>query len=326
MTLNYLGCKRGLMSFLLDNIDPVLTESCTFADLFAGTGAVGNAVKGRVGKVIANDTELYSTLINRALLCSSYTPNLQEKIDHLNALEGREGLVTQKYSTERLFFSRPNAMKIDSCREQIESWRDSIPTREYDFLLASLLIAADRVANTTCVYAAHLKTLKPSAQRNLCVSPIHKERTQNNGNAVHHGDVLDIIAQEFDVVYLDPPYNHRQYSINYSFLNYLVRYDPTDEVTGLGGIMRDRFRSKFCRRRHAAQAITDLMASLRAKHVFFSYNSESIVPIDKITEIMSRFGDVTCHQIASKRFKSTKHTGSQKQVTEFLFHVKQIDN
>jgi adenine-specific DNA-methyltransferase len=321
MTLNYLGCKRGLLPFLLDHINPVLSESCTFADLFAGTGSVGNAVKGRVGKVVANDTEAYSALINRALLCSSYTPNLQEKIDQLNTLEGREGLVTVKYSSERLFFSRLNAMKMDSCREQIELWRDSIPPQEYDFLLASLLVSADRVANTTCVYASHLKALKLSAQKVLLVSPIHKEIAQTNGNAVSQGDVQDIVDHEFDVVYLDPPYNHRQYSINYSFLNFLVRYDPTDEVTGVGGIMQDRFRSKFCRRRHAAQAITDLIASLKAKHIFLSYNSEGIVQIDKVKEIVSRFGSVTCHQIASKRFKSTKHTGSQKHVTEFLFHV-----
>ncbi len=322
MTLNYLGCKRGLLPFLLEHIDPVLSESCTFADLFAGTGSVGNSVQGRVGKVVANDTELYSVLINRALLCSSYTPCLQEKIDQLNTLEGREGLVTQKYSTERLFFSRQNAAKIDSCRQQIESWRDSIQSQQYDFLLASLLVSADRVANTTCVYAAHLKTLKPSAQKGFRVSPIHKERSLNNANTVYHGDVQDIVEQDFDVVYLDPPYNHRQYSINYSFLNYLVRYDPTDEVTGVGGIMRDRFRSKFCRRRHAEQAIADLIASLKAKHIFVSYNSEGIVHIDKVKEILTRFGaEVTCHQIASKRFKSTKHVGSQKQVTEFLFHV-----
>lgn len=321
MSLNYLGCKRGLLSFLLDHINPVLSESCTFGDLFAGTGSVGNAVKGRVRKVVANDTELYSVFINRAMLCSSYTPSLQEKIDQLNTVEGRDGLVTQKYSTERLFFSRPNAMKIDSCREQIESWRDSIPPQEYDFLLASLLVSADRVANTTCVYASHLKTLKPSAQKCFRVSPIHTDLTQANANEVFRNDVQDIIEQEFDVVYLDPPYNHRQYSINYSFLNYLVRYDAADVVTGIGGIMRDRFRSKFCRRRHAAQAITDLVASLRAKHIFMSYNSEGIVPIDALNEILSRFGVVACHQIASKRFKSTKHEGSQKQVTEFLFHV-----
>lgn len=323
MTLNYLGCKKGLLPFLLHVMAPVLTHATTFGDLFAGTGAVSAALKGRVGKVISNDAEQYSAVINEALLCCPFSHGLEEKISLLNALNGRDGRVTQLYSLQRLFFSRANAMKIDACRTELEAWRPSISKSDYTFLLASILVAADQVANTACVYASHLKTLKPAAQKDFIIVPLHRDAAPHVEHEAHRGDAQDLATQRgFDVVYLDPPYNHRQYSINYSFLNFLARYDTNDMVTGVGGIMTDRFRSKFCRRRHAEKAVSDLVSSLSAKHIFMSYNSEGIVPLDKLEGILSGLGRVTRHEMASKRFKSAKRDEPhKKKVTEFLFHL-----
>ena len=41
--------------------------------------------------------------------------------------------------------------------------------------------------------------------------------------------------EEYDVVYLDPPYNNRQYSKNYHVLNYLARYEDM-ELRGKTGL------------------------------------------------------------------------------------------
>ena len=68
-----------------------------------------------------------------------------------------------------------------------------------------------------------------------------------DSNVVHNCDILspEITSPEYDVVYLDPPYNQRQYSANYSPLNYMAHYDDTLEIYGKTGLIRDYFKSKF---------------------------------------------------------------------------------
>jgi adenine-specific DNA methylase len=56
----------------------------TFFDGFAGTGIVGQSFHNKYNfKVIANDLEYYSYIINSALLCSAYSDRLENIINDL---------------------------------------------------------------------------------------------------------------------------------------------------------------------------------------------------------------------------------------------------
>ena len=177
--MNYIGSKVKLSGFIVDCITERVAKSkplseCVFCDLFAGTGAVGRAFKGKVHKIIANDREFYSFVLNKNYI-ENHTPmqNLDALVVNLNNLQGVEGKIYQHYSLggtqgkahKRLYFSDSNAMKIDAIRTEIENLKHegTIDSGAYYFLLASLLECADKVANVASVYGAFLKKLKKSA-------------------------------------------------------------------------------------------------------------------------------------------------------------------
>ena len=234
--------------------------------------------------MVANDLELYSYIINRALISCNYTPSLQQRIDELNELDGVEGIVYQNFSPnqccERMFFTPENAKLIDAMRQQLEMWllSDDIDQKERDFLLGSLLVSLDKVSNTSCVYGAYLKQFKKSAQKKLTVVPIHTRTNNNESNGATVGSA-EVVAKmtKFDAVYLDPPYNQRQYAANYSPLNYIVRYDEHIVLTGKTGLIKNYNKSGFCSKRKVKKSFEEIIENLNTRYIFLSYNNEGLL-------------------------------------------------
>jgi adenine-specific DNA-methyltransferase len=75
--MRYMGNKRGILRFLVPLLDELLDPGAIFLDLFAGTCAVGYAMKPR-NVVFANDIQEYSCVISKTLLSESlqvYSPS-----------------------------------------------------------------------------------------------------------------------------------------------------------------------------------------------------------------------------------------------------------
>jgi adenine-specific DNA-methyltransferase len=126
-----------------------------------------------------------------------------------------------------MYFSDENAGKCDAIRQKIETWKqeEKINDNEYYFLLASLLESTDKVANTASVYGAFLKKLKTSALKPLNLIPADYYLNEQE-HCVFNENINELIkSTSHDVVYLDPPYNERQYSANYHLLETIARYD-----------------------------------------------------------------------------------------------------
>ena len=190
-------------------------------------------------KIIANDLEYYSYIINFAQLCVPYTNKLKDIITKLNGelkdnninkvIEGYK-LITNNYSPKgidkRMFWTEENAISCDYLRYRIDSLlkNNDITINEHNFLVASLLCTMDKVANTTSIYGAFLKKFKKSASVLIELKPIHTSEIKENINQVTNLDINsnEILDKTYDIVYLDPPYNERQYSSNYHPLNYLA--------------------------------------------------------------------------------------------------------
>ena len=183
-TLNYIGSKQTLCPLLIKIIGQELPnlKACSFLDMFAGTGSVGFRFQELVNSCSANDLEYYSYVINYALIKCSYSEKLQELLVNCNHLNGIKGLIYKNYSENdecgRMFFTSSNAQKCDAIRVHIEELKTQqlITQNEYYFLLASLLVSIDKVANTSCVYGAYLKEYKNSALKELSVVPIHTKK------------------------------------------------------------------------------------------------------------------------------------------------------
>ena len=310
--MNYIGSKVKLSSFLRETIEERVGDigDKVFCDIFAGTGAVGRTFKPLVKTVIANDIEHYSYVLNRNYI-GNYTALEYEKyLDILNALEPREGFIYQHYSRaghgDRQYFSDANAAKIDAVRSQIELWREEkrVDEDSYYHLLSSLIEAADKVANTASVYGAYLKHLKKSAQKPLCLKEAFFDTVGEN-HQVYQQDANTLIGEiEGDILYMDPPYNHRQYGANYHILNTIALYDHF-EPRGKTGL-REYTRSNYCKRSAVSSSFEALIRDAQFQYIFLSYNNEGLMSEDEVREIMSKYGDYSLKTTHYQRFKADK--------------------
>ena len=328
-TLDYIGSKKSLIPFLHEKIKehiPYL-DKCVFGDLFAGAGNFSFFTAPLVKTMIANDLEEYSYIINKALISCEFTQTLQELINELNKLDGDEGIVYKNFSPnkhcERMFFTPENAKLIDAMRKQLYMWLfyNEINQKEHDFLLASLLVSLDKVSNTSCVYGAYLKQFKKSAQKKLRMVPIHTRTENNENNGATMGSALMAAKMmEFDAVYLDPPYNQRQYAANYSPLNYIVSYDEHVVLTGKTGLMKDYNKSGFCSKRRVKKSFEELIETLKTKYIFLSYNNEGLLSKEELKTILEKKGEVTLYQKEHPKFKAQSKVDGDF-VTEYLWFV-----
>jgi len=334
--LNYIGSKFQLLEWLTTNILEK-TEWDSLAgkragDLFAGTGIVSHHFRGLGAAVVSNDAELYSSVIAHAFTRSvckvEVLAGLQAELDDKKYAD-KVGFVTTHYSpyngSERQFFTVDNARRIDYLRGRLEELKEGMTEDDYKFALASLLISADAVSNVPAVYGCYLKSFKDKANKPLTLTPIHGVVTPPaSGSATYHSDVLALATEiETDFVYLDPPYNERQYSKNYFPLNIIAK-TPAALLTepalkGKTGIPTDCFISPFCKRGAPVEtAFETLFRDLKTTWIFVSYNSESIVSKEKMLELMGKYGIASVIERDYKRFKSFEYNQNVA-IKEYLF-------
>jgi adenine-specific DNA-methyltransferase len=324
-TLNYIGSKKTLINNIIqicnDNI--INIKELTFADLFSGTGTVSYNMNNICKYIISNDLEYYSYVINYALLKSKYSTKLDKIINIMNNLDIIEdGLLYLNYSKERMFFTHNNAKKADAIRKYLNDIyiKKEINKKEFMFLLASIIISIDKIANTSSVYGAYLKEYKKSALKNLTIKPIHKNKHNNKDNIVYNMKMEDLIEnKDFDIVYLDPPYNHRQYSGNYSPLNYIANYKDV-ELIGKTGLIKNYNKSDFCKKTNIIDTFTNMINKLKCKYIILSYNNEGLMNFDNLKNILLQKGDIKLYKIEYNKFKAQQNVNGDK-VYEYIWFI-----
>ena len=357
-TLNYIGSKHTLFNTILKIFNENIPEkkNLTFMDMFAGTGTIGFHIQDYFKSVCANDLEQYSYIINCALLQCNYSPKLQQIIDDCNtftistpstvvsgvpSLPGAfgygslqenndlttENLIYKNYSPndtcERMFFTSENAKKCDIIRVHIEklfTFSKEITVEEYRFLLASLIVSTDKRANTTSVYGAYLKQYKKSALKPIILTPIHKKTNIVVSNNSVFNMLAESITEKCDVVYIDPPYNQRQYAANYSPLNYIAQYNSEVVLTGKTGLIKDYNKSKFCSKPQVKTVFIELIQNIQCRYIIMSYNNEGLLDIDTLKTILKEKGDVKLYKIQYNKFKAQQNV-AKKHTEEYVWFV-----
>lgn len=346
--MNYIGSKFKLREFLHFNINHILQKDgykalneCVFCDMFAGTGAVGRFFKNKVKRVIANDREYYSFVLNQNYIANHKSSNkIQNLFDELNSDELTppiEGKIYQNYclreqrfnvseyrkpdlnSYKRQYFTDYNGAKIDSIACKISNWKEKniVDTKTYYHLVASLLESADKVANTASVYGAYLKYFKKSALKNIVLLPSVFEITENF-HSVYQKDSNELIKDiEGDILYLDPPYNAREYGANYHLLNTIALYDDFIPRGKTG--LRDYQTSSFCKKNQVSNALEELIKNAKFSYVFLSYNDEGLLSLEEIKSIFSKYGTYDVVSQSYQRFKAdSSRTHKQNSTIEYL--------
>lgn len=312
--MNYIGSKYSLLDFLHETISNKTGykdgEKYIFADLFAGTGTVGAFYRELGCEVISNDIQYYSYIINKHLIESDETID-KSYIDYLNSLEGVEGFVYNNYcigsGSNRMYFTDENGKKCDAIRQEIESLYKSekINEKTYYYYLGSLINSIDKVANTASVYGAFLKKIKAAASKPLLLEPL--KFNEGPVGKVYNEDINKLVKNiSGDVLYLDPPYNARQYCSNYHVLETIARYD-NPVLTGVTGMRQaEEQKSEFCSKRTVEKAFDSLIKNAKFKYIFLSYNNEGLMSLQTIKSIMSKYGKYSYEIKEYRRFKADK--------------------
>lgn len=266
----FLGNKYKLLSFIKKIVDENIGTFHSFCDAFAGTGVVGEFFNQPTNQIISNDI-LTSNYV--ALKTFLGTTNfdwllLKEKIKYLNLLPSdKENYFSINFGGT--YFSADNARKIGRIRDEIEVVSNN--DEEKNLLLTSLVYAMDKVANTVGHYDAYRRVLDSLKPISMLIPNIQTQ--SNSRNLIFKEDANQLVREiDCDILYLDPPYNSRQYSDAYHLLENVVEWKKPD-VFGVAKKMdRSHIKSKYCLK-NATEAFGDLVSNTKAKHILLSYNS-----------------------------------------------------
>jgi len=343
--MRYYGNKTKLLDFISDTASSFdLSDDKSFFDMFTGTTSVAKHFKQLGYRVIANDWLFFSYVLASTNIEINSQPsfsnliknlNLDDShgvIDYLNNIEPQIDFITKNYtpfeSNTRQYFSIENGQKIDAARIKINEWliHNLISNLEACYLISSLIYAVNKVSNVSGTYGSFLKQWDKRAFKNLTLeSPTII--LSNQANIALNCDVNEVIDKyDVDILYLDPPYNSRQYASNYFLLELIAEGwfgESLPDIYGYTGMRPyNHQKSSFSKKREAYEALKKLINKAKARYIMLSYNNEGIISPDDILEILSSRGDVQIHSFDHKRYRSTGQDGSNSKTTEYLYVLK----
>lgn len=333
----YLGSKNRLLKFL----ERVILQNTSnkigvFVDIFSGTGVVANYFRKFSKRIIANDILYSNFVINKVFLNSTKRNVSIQKIEglihDLNKLKPLKDYCYKNFGGT--YFTKENASYIDAVREKIEELKNQkkITSQEYYVLLTSLLFALDKVSNTVGQYDAFLKHIGNQSYdrrgKHLVDSNVYKKIELkvpiinfDGDNSVFNEDANNLIRKiKCDVLYLDPPYNHRQYIDSYHILENVIRWEKPPVYGKTRKFERDNLKSKYSQRAHATYAFEDLINNANCKHIFLSYNNEGIIPDSEITRIFKNKGRLKIYKTQYNIFGNGAGQSKKRPVTERVFY------
>lgn len=290
----FIGSKRSLIPFIRDAVKNISIHS--FADIFAGTGAVANAFNNN-RMIIINDLLYCNHICHYAWF--SEVPYNEAKIRKIliqyNTLTTNENnYVTENYGNK--YFSSENASKIGYIRNDIECLKNhgEVNQREYAILIMSLLYATQHadVSRTVGHYMTYLKNPKSDGTLQLRI-PLAPSENTNKENLCYHMDALKLIEimPPVDLLYLDPPYQ-RQYGEYYHVLESIALWSQEPTFGETRRIITPK--SAFSVKAEAPKAFAELIRKCKnqCKYILVSDNNDvrnHLHNID-IMEILSKYG------------------------------------
>lgn len=328
--MRYIGNKTRLLGFIRRVLRARGIGPGSAVDPFTGTASVASELKRLGFRVIASDIMEYAYVFGRAYVEVAAEPGfgglageigpaakgLENVVAHLNRIPPETGFIHAHYTPAgaegarhgRMYFTPENAARIDAVRATLHRWRaaGSIEDDAYYLLLAALIEAADRVANTAGVYASFIKSWQPNA---LAPLELRAPRLiRGNGCLAARRDALDLAAElePFDLLYLDPPYNARQYPGYYHIPELLATgwFDEAPELRGKTGLVPDDDkRSDWARRSRCEEVFEALVATAPWRRIVMSYNAEGIIPEATIERVLRTYGRARTYRRYAMRYR-----------------------
>lgn len=341
--MRYLGNKTNLLNFIQQVIKKHDIQGQTFADLFAGTGSVGDYFKGEY-TVLSNDYMYFSKVISEAKLLNSEKPKFDSFVKRYGKtpfqwLNEREYTPNDGYfvynnytpRAERMYLTEENALKIDGMRLDIEElFQEGVISKaEYSYLLASLLESVTKVSNTSGTYQAFFKFWESRALKKFTIMPLEMKDSLSvsKDNRCFNKNTNRLVREiSGDIAYIDPPYTITQYTNSYHVLETIARYD-NPELFGKTGRRVKREFSGYSNKSKAYYEFEDLFRQINFTHVLVSYSNQSIVPLDELVDLARRFAvdgivEVETNEYREYSTNNSSMKGEGKKLQEVIIYFK----
>ncbi|AXK51617.1 DNA adenine methylase [Spiroplasma alleghenense] len=312
----YIGSKRKLVEEIYAISQKYFgNKKISFSDVFAGTGIVAKYFFDRGHDVIVNDLLksnfiAYSAWISNEDYDYKKIEKLLEKFNSFDASILKPNYFSDTYGDK--YFSVNDAKKIGYIRDKIEEMKNSLTFREYCILLSSLMYTTDKIANTVGHFE-HFLSQKP-VYKNFTLDKLDLSEPSWNKALIFNEDSNKLVKKiESDVIYIDPPYNARQYVNFYHVLENLVNWDKPNEFEGSSmKFKRNHLKSEYSRSK-AVYFFEELINNIKAKLIIVSYNNtynaKSSASNNKIKEseminILKKKGKLTVKEFEHPFFNS----------------------
>ena len=341
--MRYIGSKR----LLLDNIEKVIKDNIKgkiniFCDIFSWTWTVAEFFK-KDYTIISNDLLFFSHVMQRASIMENVIPEFNKLSEYLwtNPIEYLNNkkvslnditdtpFIYENYSpnekSDRMYISNDNALKIDFIRQSLDEWKQKelIENNEFFYLLATLIHAIPFYSNIAWTYWAYLKHWDNRALKPLELNNIELLNNSRD-NISYNEDANNLIKQiSGDILYIDPPYNTRQYLPNYHLLETIAKYDSPDIYGKTWMRPYKNVRSKYCIKKDVLKEFEDLINNANFKHIILSYSTEWIMNEVDIQSIMEKYWKEWTFKLYRIPYRRYKHVAwdVKHSLEELLFYI-----
>ncbi|WP_432227024.1 DNA adenine methylase [Limosilactobacillus fermentum] len=328
----YLGSKEKLLPFIREVVHKHTRKVKSVADIFGGTGVVADMFAGEGKHVIINDILHSNYLVYQTFFGNEEIRYgmIKKALEQINSLtDYGDGYLEKTYGDK--YFSLKNANKIGSARQWIEDNKSKFNSREYAILITSIIYGSDKVANTVGHYDAYRKKMDSFDDVVFKMPVIH----QYHDSDIYKEDANKLVRHIYsDLIYIDTPYNSRQYVDTYHVLENISDWNKPNVI----GVARKSIDRKDRKSKYnlvsAPQAFDDLISHINAKYVLVSFNnmshkgagrSNSKISHDEIMNSLSKRGHVSVFSKKFKPFSSGKSNIKNHQELLYLLRVKQHD-
>lgn len=342
--MRFIGNKTQLLENIQEVVDRHAADAHSFCDIFSGTASVARYFK-QWYEVYSNDLLYFSYCLQRGTIENPCKPTfealrrgmgIQDPISYLNGMptESMEVLAKEKRFFQnnyaptggRMYITDSNALRIDFSRNLIEDWKTAglLSEDEYFYLVAGVVEGIPFVSNIAGTYGAFNKTwdIRSNKLFVLIDLPVVFNGKKNKSYHEEGASLLQRISG--DILYIDPPYNERQYLPNYHVLETAAKYDfPT-----LRGVTGQRpyelQRSDFCSKKTVVGAFDALLTNAKFKHIILSYNTDGIMSLEDIEATMKKHGKASTFEvnyIPYRRFKSKSIVTRTEELKEMLIYI-----
>jgi adenine-specific DNA-methyltransferase len=327
--LRYLGSKTSLLDDIFRLTNEVVSNG-VLCDPFGGIGTVGNYFKQKGYQIITGDILTFAHCFQVARVVNDDFPDFMlfkkkmgivDIAGFFNTLEPTTGWIVREYSEKRQYFSEINSGRIQSCVDMIwKLYEDKILLHEeYAYLIASLINSMDQVANTAGTYYAYLKKFNRKSNKNFIYKLITPS-TGSQGCISQRVDAIDLVKNhKYDVLYLDPPYNERNYQRYYHLPeNIATRTIPESNKTISGVYVEKAIKSDFNNKNRAYNSFCEILNNSRFKCLIFHYTDDGIIPVNLIRNTLSKYGTVEEFNLNCRAYTTKQNV---KEVNHHIYRV-----